>query len=114
MTEPEEFHAAAAKLREAVQYVGHIPVPWVQPPYPAKQGCLISPNADTPILLAFWGGISEYVATLHPAVPAALADWLDHFATTRYDPAAGIQVTDQSHQVALAVVRAINTTAVDQ
>ncbi|MHC3474656.1 hypothetical protein ACYF6T_39005 [Streptomyces sp. 7R007] len=40
-----------------------------------------------------------------------LAAWLEH-ETTRYDPAATIQVTDRSHEIALAVARAINA-AVD-
>jgi hypothetical protein len=38
---------------------------------------------------------------------ASLADWLEH-EITRYDPAAGIQETDGSHRVALAVARAVN------
>jgi hypothetical protein len=35
-----------------------------------------------------------------------VADWLEH-EITRYDPAAGIQETDGSHRVALAVARAV-------
>lgn len=39
-----------------------------------------------------------------------LAAWLEH-EITRYDPGAGIQVTDHSHEIALAVARAINAAA---
>ncbi|WP_069769765.1 hypothetical protein [Streptomyces sp. LUP30] len=36
-----------------------------------------------------------------------LADWLDLFAATQFDPEAGIQVTDRSHECALAFARAV-------
>lgn len=39
-----------------------------------------------------------------------LAAWLEHEAT-RYDPEATVQVTDRSHEIAIAVARAINATA---
>ncbi|MEI5520705.1 hypothetical protein WB388_08830 [Streptomyces brasiliscabiei] len=39
-----------------------------------------------------------------------LAAWLEH-EITRYDPAADIQVTDRSHEIALTVARAINGAA---
>ncbi|MEU6543929.1 hypothetical protein [Streptomyces sp. NPDC046859] len=39
-----------------------------------------------------------------------VADWLDLFANTEFDPEASIQVTDRSHECALAVARAINGT----
>jgi hypothetical protein len=39
-----------------------------------------------------------------------LAAWLEH-EITRYDPAADIQVADHSHEIALAVARAINAAA---
>lgn len=48
-------------------------------------------------------GIAEYIALMHPGVALALADWLEHFAKTQFDPEASVQVTDQSHEMALAV-----------
>jgi hypothetical protein len=36
-----------------------------------------------------------------------LADWLEFFAQTEFDPEADIQVTDRSHEKALAVARAV-------
>lgn len=53
---------------------------------------------------------ADWIATMHPGVGNALADWLDLFANTEFDPEATIQVTDRSHECALAVARAINGT----
>lgn len=42
------------------------------------------------------------------AVDTALADWLDHFAATRFDPEADVQVMDRSHELMLTLARLIN------
>ena len=58
-------------------------------------------DAETPECAA-------YIAALHPGVGTALANWLDLFAATEFDPEASVQETDRSHECALAVARAIN------
>ena len=42
-----------------------------------------------------------------PTYAPALADWLELFAATAYDPHADIQVTSRSHEVALTLARQI-------
>jgi len=58
-------------------------------------------DAETPEFAA-------YIAAMHPGVGLALADWLELFANTEFDPAATVQETDRSHECALTVARAIN------
>jgi hypothetical protein len=106
MNDIETLRAASARLRELNADVGHVPTPWIQKPFPEKQGVLTAPGEDAPILLAFWGGVSEYVATLHPGVALALSNWLDA-AAGRFDPEADIQETDRFDELALATARAI-------
>lgn len=106
MTAAETLRAASVRLRELTANVGHVPTPWIQQPFPAKQGVLTAPGEDTPILMAFWGGLSEYVTTMHPGVALALSNWLDSAAAT-FDPEADIQVTDRSHELALAVAHQV-------
>ncbi|WP_060887648.1 hypothetical protein [Streptomyces caniscabiei] len=54
-----------------------------------------------------FGRVTPDRAAMHPEVGGALADWLDLFANTEFDPEADIQVTDRSHECALAAARAI-------
>jgi hypothetical protein len=51
-------------------------------------------------------GIAPDVAGPLAGLANPVADWLEH-EITRYDPEAGIQETDGSHRVALAVARAV-------
>lgn len=102
MTAAETLRAASARLRELTADIGHVPTPWIQQPYPAKQGVLTAPGEETPILMAFWGSVSEYAAAMNPAVGLALSNWLDQAA----DAFEGVECPDD--EPALVLARLIN------
>jgi hypothetical protein len=56
----------------------------------------------------FGGTPGDLAGMCTPAFVITVARWLDQFAATKFDPGAGIQVTDRSHELALAVARSIN------
>ena len=40
-------------------------------------GSITAPGQDVPVAQAFWGGVAEYAAAMHPGVGLALVDWLE-------------------------------------
>lgn len=114
MTPAEELRAAAAKLRGLTTALGDCRGPWYvvnreQRPYPQRIDNIGVPYvvASTTTDPSHPPTMADYIATMHPGVGTALADWLELFANTQFDPEATIQETDRSHEYALAVARAI-------
>jgi len=105
-TPAAELRTAAERLRYLLHPDG-MPEPiregWTQLPYPAKQGVVTVPGEERPVLMAFWGGVSEYVTAMQPSVGLALADWLEWMI--RAEDGARIAIP----AAALAVARAVNT-----
>ena len=109
----EELRSAASTLRRTAEQA--TPGPWAPAdgsiPYGHRVG-----TADQTDWVAWTGAITEerseadaaHIATMHPGVSNALADWLDLFAATEFDPEADVMETDRRHECALAVARAIN------
>ena len=90
MTPADELRTAAQKIRDAAEMAGSRP--WAADHYP--EGTIVRPANSTHSLfrLAADGTraagtpnvaapIGDYIATMHPAVGLALADWLEHEAT---------------------------------
>ncbi|NUS88761.1 MAG: hypothetical protein HOY75_40185 [Streptomyces sp.] len=109
MSHAEELRSAATRLRCAANQA--TPGPWTPAdgsiPYGHRVG-----SADETDWVAWTGAITEdrseadaaYIATMHPAVGAALADWLDTAAAN----AAALTWPSDFIDRALAVARAIN------
>ena len=87
----DEIRAAARSLRERADK--------------AELGLAAALHAGTRDL---FGRATPDPAVMHPPVARALADWMDLFAATEYDPEAGIQETSRRHECALALARQIN------
>lgn len=78
-TPAAELRTAAGRLRYLLHPDGmpeQIRTGWTQLAYPAKQGVITVPGQEQPVLMAFWGGVSEYATAMQPTVGAALAEWL--------------------------------------
>ena len=81
-TPATELLAAAARLRYVLHEDGmseRIRRPWVVPTG-GTYGRVVAPGQEVPVTQACWGGVAEYVATMHPGVGLALADWLESAA----------------------------------
>ena len=128
-TPADELRAASARLRYLLHPDG-MPEPiranWTQLPYPEKQGVITVPGEERPVLMAFWGGVSEYLTAVQPGVGALLADWLEHAAVKQDAAGRAADITwgdssdvrarnefvaEMTDRYALATARAINATA---
>ena len=113
MTNPaDELRAAAVRLRQLVTFLGDCRGPWKvgTPPsgYPQSISnvgvpyCVADTHED-PGIPVFT--IAPYIATMHPGVGKALADWLDYEADLM---GPGAERRGRTKH-ALAVARQINT-----
>lgn len=83
LTPADELRAASARLKYLLHPDGmpeQIRANWTQLEPPEKQGVITVPGEERPVLMAFWGGISECLVAVQPSVGEALADWLDDAA----------------------------------
>lgn len=123
MTTPaDEIAAAAATLRHLATAAAddsgstHWEASRILPNQPESRMTRLCATPGGPLIRAIRAArepyvhapVGDYIAAMHPGVGAALADWLDLFANTEFDPEAIVQETDRSHACALAVARAIN------
>lgn len=109
----ETLTAAAERLKWLLHEDGmpeQIRRPWIAPS-DGVHGSIIVPGQDVPVAQAFWGGVAEYAATMHPGVGLALVDWLQLTADvinsrTLADPTDEYTV-DISDEHALVLARAL-------
>lgn len=114
MTPADEITTAAEKLRSLIAFLGDNRGPWKvgTPPsgYPQSISnvgvpyCIADTHED-PSIPVFT--IAPYIATMHPGVGAALADWLETTAI-RLNHSTHADWQDTVEPKALAVARAIN------
>jgi hypothetical protein len=112
LTPAETPSVAAERLRYLLHPDGmpeQIRADWTQQPFPAQQGVITVPGEDTPVLAAFWGGVTEYLVAMQPTVGEALATWLETEAASNAgdEDHAGCTAQTCTLTAALATARAI-------
>ncbi len=112
MTPADELRAAADKLRKLAADLGDCRGPWYvvnrdQRPYPQRIDNIGVPYvvASTTTDPSHPPTVADYIATMHPGVGKALADWLWSWVGIDFREDAALP---EDAQHALAIARAIN------
>lgn len=73
----DELRQAAATLRERADHANADDVPWIAEVGAVGTAWINSPGEHHAISMHGWPAAARYIATVHPGVGLALADWLD-------------------------------------